>query len=66
MLKVSSSNISEIGFENGILTIKFTNGHVYNYTGISQGLFNNFANSQSKGKFFHQFIRNKYVHTRVI
>ena len=64
-MKVSSSTISEINYDGKLLTVGFVNGREYVYEGISQELFEAFANSESKGKFFHENINYRYNYTRV-
>lgn len=42
MITVSSSNVSAIGYEDGIIQVRFKNGSVYQYFGCSEGLFQSF------------------------
>jgi len=57
MLKVDSSNIEAIGWEDEVLEVKFKKGGLYRYTGVPKLLWNAFKGSESKGKFFHRKIR---------
>ena len=55
-IPVDSSNIVSIGYESGLLEVEFKNG-TYQYPGVSEELAGAFMASDSKGKFFSQFIR---------
>jgi hypothetical protein len=59
---VSSSNISAIGYDadSQVLEIEFTNGAVYSYSGVPLGEYEAFMNADSKGKYLHANIKNRY------
>lgn len=59
---VSSSNISAIGYDadNQVLEVEFTNGAVYSYSGVPSGEYEGFMNADSKGKYLHANIKNRY------
>lgn len=59
MINVSSSNISAIGYEDGIIQVRFKNGSVYQYFSCSESFFQSFLNVSSKGKFVHQHLVHK-------
>jgi len=65
--KVMSSNINSIGFdkESQILEIEFTQGNIYQYTGVSEQVFMNLIDASSHGKYFHAFVKDKYPTKRV-
>ena len=62
---VASSNISYVNYDGdeNILEVEFKNGAVYSYDAVPEHVFEFFLESPSKGKFFHQHIRNKYPAT---
>ncbi len=60
MIKVESSTVNAISYKNNILFVRFNNGGVYMYEGISEELYESFKNSESKGKFLNENIKNKY------
>ena len=64
-MKVQSSTISEIDYQDNILTVTFNNGRVYTYEGVSRELFERLANSESKGKFFHENINYRFNFKRI-
>lgn len=59
---VSSSNISAIGYDadSQVLEIEFTNGAVYSYSGVPPNEYEGFINADSKGKYLHANIKNRY------
>lgn len=59
---VSSSNISAIGYDgdNQVLEVEFTNGAVYSYSGVPSGEYEGLMNADSKGKYLHANIKNRY------
>ncbi len=72
--KVESSNIQAIGFEmtdeadaKGTLYVKFSEGQVYSYTGVSAMLADELMASESKGAFFASNIKGKakFPHTKM-
>ncbi|WP_297967561.1 KTSC domain-containing protein [uncultured Anaerovibrio sp.] len=62
---VVSSNVSAIGYQDGILEVHFKNGSVYQYLNTSQRLFNEFLIAPSKGHFVHQRLKDKYPTRRI-
>ncbi len=64
MHSVTSSNIEEIGYEKGILRVRFKNGAEYEYKDVPIEVFENLLHAESVGKTFHQTIKNKYEYTR--
>ena len=60
MIKVESSTVNAISYQNNILFVRFNNGGVQMYEGISEELYESFKNSESKGKFLNENIKNKY------
>lgn len=59
---VSSSNISAIGYdaENQVLEVEFNNGSVYSYSGVPSDEYHGFMDADSKGKYLHANIKNRY------
>lgn len=62
---VVSSNVSAIGYEDGVIEVHFRNGSVYRYFNTSQCLFDEFFASSSKGTFVHQRLKGRYPFRRV-
>ena len=57
---VFSTNIKSIGYEDNVLEIEFHSGGVYKYIGVTEEVYINFLNSNSKGQFFHYKIKDRY------
>ncbi|WP_303828991.1 KTSC domain-containing protein [Asticcacaulis taihuensis] len=64
---VSSTNISEIGYDDASQTLEvmFTTGSIYQYYNVEQGVFDQLMASPSKGQFLNQYIKNNYPFSRV-
>ena len=63
--KVESSNLSEVGYdmESKILTIKFTNGRVYQYIGVPKWIYQDLIDLElpiSKGRYFATAVKKNY------
>lgn len=59
MKHVSSSNVDAIGYEDGIIQVRFKNGSVYQYFNCNESLYHSFLNASSKGRFVHQHLVHK-------
>ena len=60
---VVSSMIKSIGYdkEASILEIEFDSGVVWDYTEFPEYLWYEFESAESKGKFFHQNIKEQFT-----
>lgn len=56
---VNSTDISAIAVNGNDLIIKFNSGSAYKYINAANE-YQNLINSSSKGKYFHQYIKNNY------
>ena len=65
MIPVGSSNVAAVGYDCGILTVRFHNGYVYEYSGVSEAVFREFLAAPSKGRFVHHRLKNKYPTRRI-
>ena len=54
---VDSTNVASVGYEDGILEVEFRRGGIYQYYNVSKGLYYEFMNALSKGKFVHEVLR---------
>lgn len=57
LINVTSSNVSAIGYANGVIEVHFHNGYAYRYPNCNERLFNEFLNSPSKGQFVHRVLK---------
>lgn len=61
MISVNSSAIAAIGFENGVLAVRFRNNpKIYYLPNVPYSLFSAFLNAPSLGAFFNQHLRGKF------
>ena len=57
----NSSSIKGFEYSDSQLIIEFTGGSKYLYKGVSMDLVESFMTSDSKGKFFAVYIKDKFV-----
>lgn len=64
---VNSSNIASIGYDedNQILEIGFNDGSVYQYSGVPSSEHDGIMNADSKGKYLHANIKNRYPYVKL-
>ena len=64
---VSSSNVSAIGYDAATcgLFVRFTNGSLYRYEGVTAATYRSFLDAPSKGQFVWQHIRDRYPYKRI-
>lgn len=60
--KVESSNLESVGYDAQTLTldVEFKGGSVYRYLMVPRDVAENFLKSDSKGRYFHNMIKEKY------
>lgn len=62
MISVNSSAIDAIGYDSKTqqMKIKFKDSGTYTFCGVPQSIFDNFLDANSKGQYYHKYIRDKY------
>ena len=65
LISVSSSNVSQIGYENGILEVHFHSSSVYQYLHVPETVLRLFLSAPSKGQFVHQHLKGKFPFIRL-
>lgn len=65
MIPVSSSNLSSVGYENGVLHIAFHSGGLYEYTGVPVEVYQGLMSASSHGQYFHRYIKGVYPYRRI-
>ena len=65
MIPVSSSNLSSVGYENGVLWVSFKRGELYEYTGVPEYVYRELMEADSHGEYFHRNIRTTYPYRRI-
>jgi len=64
--RVDSSNIDEIGWEEGTLRVVFKNGATYDYTTVPESVYLDMCDSQSPGRFLNQQIKPLYKCEKIV
>ncbi|WP_418156807.1 KTSC domain-containing protein [Pantoea agglomerans] len=64
---VSSSNLASVGYDADTLTleVEFSNGTVYQYYDVPEGVFEELLNAGSVGSYFSHNVRNNYPTQKV-
>jgi hypothetical protein len=67
MIKVSSSNVGEIGYSetDQTLYVRFLNNTMYIYKGVPIGEFEGLKNAPSIGSYLHRNIKNLFPYERI-
>lgn len=65
MQSVFSSNISAVGYENGLMVVRFHNYYEYQYSEVPQSLYDTFMLAPSKGQYFNQIFAGRFNETRI-
>lgn len=62
-----SSSLSAVGYEcqEQLLRVEFVSGETYHYFGVPQPTYLSLITAESKGGYFNQHIRSRYVYTKV-
>jgi len=62
MIRVSSSAISAIGYEEatGRMAVSFKQGKTYTFCRVPRSVFQAFLHAPSKGTYYDQHIRDRY------
>lgn len=67
MQKVESSNVDAIGWNSGTLAVKFKSDEkIFTYAGVSREVFDEFLNTESKGKYFAENIKGKFPESHTL
>lgn len=64
-VKVMSSWIADLEYDRGVTFMTLLSGRRYRILGIPEGVFRQWVNAPSKGKFWHSHIRGNYRTTRI-
>ncbi|MEM2161095.1 MAG: KTSC domain-containing protein [Candidatus Nitrosotenuis sp.] len=66
-IPVQSSNLRSVGYDPNTRTleIEFHSGGIYQYSGISQQMYEGLMSAPSKGSYFAQHIKNNYGYRKI-
>ena len=64
---VESSSLRSIGYDRATATleVEFASGGVYRYSDVPPEVWSAFRQSDSKGRFFQEYVRDHFAMTRV-
>lgn len=64
---VQSSNLKSVGYDEPqkILEIEFLHSGIYQYSNVSKEMHINLMSASSKGKFFDQYIKDRFPTKKV-
>ena len=64
---VESSDIDSIGYDekSSVLEIEFLSGGIYQYFNVSVNIYNNIMNASSHGKYFHEYVKDKFTFKKI-
>lgn len=67
MIPVSSSNIDSVGYDepNQEVYIRFLNGGMYKYIGVSLNEFENLRDAASVGSYLNRYYKNVYSYEKI-
>lgn len=60
MIHVSSSNISEIGYEGTTLYVRIYSGGLYAFYNVPESVYRNLMSASSHGRYLEQHIKGAY------
>lgn len=62
---VKSSNISKLGWNDGVLHVEFSNGGLFSYAGVTSQMYEELMKAGSIGSHFAKHVRPKYKGTKL-
>jgi len=64
---VTSSNIASIGYDDSTQTleIEFHSGGIYQYRNVPSAIYEGIMRAGSHGKYFHEYIKDRYGYSRI-
>ena len=63
--KVVSSSVEAVGYENGMLVVRFKSGEYYIYQGVPESKYEELLKAESVGKFLNESIKPNYTFTHL-
>jgi hypothetical protein len=64
-LRSTNLNRAKHDQTTGVLAIEFQNGGIYEYAGVPRNIFVGLLNAASHGRYFHQWIKDRYFPRRL-
>ncbi len=68
MIKVESTNLDEVGYDETTLklTIKFKNHSVYEYSNVPSYIYQGLMYAPSKGQYHAAYIKERFAFRRIV
>lgn len=66
-IPVASSNLDSVRYRESTRTldVRFGSGSVYRYESVPSEVVQRLLDAESKGQYFHRYIRKNYIYSRV-
>jgi hypothetical protein len=64
-LQSTSLNAATYRDRSAVLELEFGSGAIYRYAGVPEQVYRELLKAESKGRHFHQHIRNHFTNTKV-
>lgn len=63
----NSTSLKAAAYQNrsGRLELEFCSGAVYHYFGVSESIYQQLLQAESKGRYFNQYIRNRFAFAKI-
>ena len=65
MIRVASSNIYSVGYEDTVLYVRFNSGGLYAYFGVPEYVYSNMLHAPSKGGYLAAHVKGHYRYQRI-
>lgn len=65
MIKVESSNVERIGWEDNNLFVEYKGGNLYKYENVTREIYLELLGSKSRGHYLNESIKGKYTYTKI-
>ncbi len=65
MVPVNSSNLSSVGYENGVLYVSFHHGGLYAYDGVPPHVHRELMAAASHGQYLARYVKGVYPYRKI-
>ena len=66
-VNLNSTTLKTAAYHNQpeVLELEFCSGAVYHYLGVCESIFKQLLEAESKGRYFNQYIRNRFAFRKI-
>jgi hypothetical protein len=64
-LQSTSLNAATYRNQSAVLELEFGSGAIYRYAGVPEQVYRELLHAESKGRYFHQHIRNRFPYAKI-